>query len=464
VAVFAPIPPLAFGILIDVFGQRRLPAWRAGLSLGLLGAAQFLIAAETFAMMGLFLAIASGLGLCYRHGRARPGHTGKAAAWALGTCAIVIAYPLHVFLAGPQHIVGPPHALSELYSWRGDLLGALVPDPLISFAPASLLHTGASMVNHNLQENGTYLGLPLVLIAACLAIAYRRRPVTAISGLLAVVSYALSLGPRINIRNHATSQPGPFAALAHVPIIRDVEPARFSLFTALFVAVVLGTALGALARPRRPAAAGPPPAGAARWRRPAIAAVLGVAALLPLVPRWPYPPGPVVTPRFFTTPAAGRLPPGTVVVTLPFPARDFSEPLVWQAETAMRFRLVGGSPFFVPGPGGTSFDTRYLRLRPHGIDRVFEDALGPAPPAAGRPPLQKWLVAGVRTDLRRYHVAAIIVDPVTERGLPALREYGMPRPARLSTVPGLELAVRYVTAATGRPPQSVAGVLAWFHL
>ena len=28
--VFAPIPPLAFGILIDVFGRRRMPAWRAG--------------------------------------------------------------------------------------------------------------------------------------------------------------------------------------------------------------------------------------------------------------------------------------------------------------------------------------------------------------------------------------------------------------------------------------------------
>ena len=174
--VFAPIPPLAFGILIDVFGRRRRPVWRAGLLLGLLCAAQFFIAAETFTMMVLFLVLASVLGLCYRHGRARATHAVKAAAWALGTCAILVAYPLHVFMTGPQHIVGPPHALSELYSWHGDLLGALLPGPLIRFAPASLLHTGASLVSHNLQENGTYLGAPLVLIAACLAIAYRRRP------------------------------------------------------------------------------------------------------------------------------------------------------------------------------------------------------------------------------------------------------------------------------------------------
>ena len=463
--VFAPIPPLVFGILIDVFGRRRMPAWGAGVLLGLLGGAQFLIAAETFAMTVLFAVLGSVLALCYRHGRACAGHAVKAAAWALGTCAIIVAYPLLAILAGPQHIVGPPHPLKQLYSWHGDLLGAVLPSPLMRFVPASLVHTGASLVHGNLQENGTYLGAPLVLIAACLAVAYRRRPVTAVSGVLAVVSYALSLGTQVSIQNHATRLPGPFAALAHVPFIQDIEPARFSLFTALFVAMVLGTGLDALARPRRPAVAAPPPAGAAaRWGWPALAAVLGVAALFPLVPRWPYPPGPAVTPPFFTAPAVERLPPGTVIVTLPFSARDWNEGLVWQAQASMRFRLVGGSPFFVPGPGRTSVHSGSLRLRPHGIDRVFEDALDPAPATAGTPPLQKHLVAAIRHDLRRYHIGAVIIDPVVEVGPWANPKYGMPLPARLAAVPGLGLAVRYVTAATGHPPQSVGGVLAWFHL
>src|SRR5262249_42506938 len=375
--VFAPVPPLVFGILIDVFGRRRMPAWGAGVLLGLLGGAQFLIAAETFAMTVLFAVLGSALALCYRQGRARLGHALKTAAWAAGTCALIVAYPLQALFAGPQRIVGPPHPLAQLYALHGDLLGAVQPSPLVRFAPASLLHSSASLIQGNLQETGTYLGAPLVLIAACLAIAYRRRPVTAIAGVLAVVSYALSLGTRIAIRNHGTSLPGPFAALAHVPFIQDIEPARFSLFTALFVAIVLGTGLDALARPRRAAAAAAPPsgavgaplppgaatgsppsraagapssAGAARWGRPALAVVLGVAALLPPVPRWPYPSGPDVTPPFFTTPAVQRLPPGTVVVTLPYPARNQNEALVWQAKAAMRFRLVGGTRFFVPGP------------------------------------------------------------------------------------------------------------------
>lgn len=475
--VFSPVPPLVFGVLIDVFGARRMRARRAGLLLGLLAAAQFLISSETFAMMALFAALASALALCYRHGRERIGHLLRTAAWALGACAVVLAYPLEVFFAGPQHITGPPHSLAELYTWHGDLLGALLPGPLIRFAPAALLQHGAALVSHNVQENGTYLGVPLVLAVAGLGIAHRRRPVTAISAVLAAVSYALSLGPRIYVSNHATGWPGPFAALAHVPALQDVEPARFSLFTALFAAVVLGTGLGQLAAPR-PAvgAAGPgaagqagtapgtAAAGPARWARPALAAVIGVAALLPLVPRWPYPAGPVVTPALFTSPAVTRLPAGAVVVTLPYPARDFNEALVWQAVAGMRFRLVGGTPFFVPGTGHRSADSRYLRLKPHGIDRVFEDALGGRAAAPGNPPLQPWLVAGIRDDLRRYHVSAVIIDPRTERGLPVLSESGVPRPAVLGAVPGLRLAVRYVTAATGRPPRSVGGVLAWFGL
>ena len=71
---------------------------------------------------------------------------------------------------------------------------------------------------------------------------------------------------------------------------------------------------------------------------------------------------------------------------------------------------------------------------------------------------------GIRTDLRRYHVGAVIIDPVAERGLPVTSEYGVPRPTHLGAVPGLGLAVRYITAATGRPPQSDGGVLAWFHV
>ncbi len=251
--VFAPIPPLVLGVLAEVLARARWPAWRAGLVLGVLFGAQFLIASETFLMMVLFAAAGVALALCYRAARARIGHLVRVVAWAAGACAVIIAYPVYFFFAGAQHVVGSPHPPRQLHGWHGDLLGAFLPTSLMRFAPPGLLHIGAQLVHGNLQENGTYLGLPLVLITAGLGIAFRRRPVTAVASALAVLSYALSLGDRVFIAGHATAIPGPFALLDRMPVFQDIEPVRFSLFTALFVAVVLGTGLDQL---RFPAATG----------------------------------------------------------------------------------------------------------------------------------------------------------------------------------------------------------------
>ena len=371
--VFAPIPPLVLGVLAEVLSRARWRAWRAGLVLGVLFGAQFLIASETFAMMVLFAVTGTALALCYPAVRARIGHLVRVGAWAAGTCAVIIAYPVYFFFAGPQHVVGSPHPIHELRLWHGDLLGAFLPTSLMRFAPPDLLRIGSQLVNGNLQENGTYLGLPLVLIAAGLGIAYRRRPLTLVASLLAVLSYLLSLGPRVFIARQSTAIPGPFALLAHIPVFQDIEPARFSLFTALFIAVVLGTGLDQLrfatARGRtvsaapvgravggpvpaaaRPAAGGPVPAAAGGTagapvpaaagraagttlsagppgaeppragdlagqapggrRRAVLVAVIAVVALFPLVPRWPYPAGQPVTPSFSPPPPSSGYRPG----------------------------------------------------------------------------------------------------------------------------------------------------------
>src|SRR5262249_44116762 len=111
-------------------------------------------------------------------------------------------------------------------------------------------------------------------------------------------------------------------------------------------------------------------------------------------------------------------------------------------------------------------------LRPPGIYQVFNTALNPAPGTAGNPPLQRQLVAAGRQDLRRYHVGAGLVNPVMAL-CPRFRpRYGMPAPAPRGAgpragggaAPGRGRAGRYTPAPPGPPPQSVGGVLAWFHV
>ena len=455
--VFAPVPPLVLGIMLDVLGPRRWPARRAGLVLGLLFAAQFLIAAETFTLMALFAVLGAAVAMRYRQARDGLAHLGRVAAWAGAVCAAVIAYPACVFLAGPQHIVGSPHPLGYLYSWHSDLLGPLFPTPLMLFAPASLLRVGAALVRHNLQENGTYLGLPLVMATACLVAAFRRQAVIAVTGILALVSYLLSLGPEIDVAGHPTGAPGPFALLSHLPVLQDIEPVRLSLFTVLFVAVVLGTGLDKLRwlASRR---------GDPRWAAVTVAA--GLVALLPLVPRWPYQAGPDVTPRFFSSAALSTLvPPGTVVAAFPYPKLEYNQAMVWQAQSGMRFRLLGGSAFFVPGPGGQAVNSSRATLHPLGIEAVFHDAPGQPPPRGAALPPRPGLVAAIRADLRRYHVGAVIIDPRVD----PVAEIGFSYPlagSRLSleSSRSARYAIRYLTAATGRAPVQVGGVIGWFHL
>lgn len=246
-------------------------------------------------------------------------------------------------------------------------------------------------------------------------------------------------------------------------MLADIEPVRFSLFTALFTAIVLGTGLDAL-RSARSATTAADRGWRTRARQAAPAVAIGVAALLPLVPNWPYPAGPPVTPSFFTTSAATQIPAGTVVAALPIPWEEFNEAMVWQAQTSMRFRLVGGSTFFVPGRGGKGVKSSLAKLWPLGIEEVFRDALRGSP-QKDDPPLNPHLLTAIRDDLRKYHIGAVIMDPRFDPEQTMGINYPViARDLAMVTPPRLHLAVRYITAATSRRPESVGGVLAWLHL
>src|SRR5262249_3553789 len=143
--------------------------------------------------------------------------------------------------------------------------------------------------------------------------------------------------------------------------------------------------------------------------------------------------------------AVQRITPGSVVVTFPYPARLSNEAMAWQAEASDRFRILGGSRFFVPGPDGHSVETFHPHLYPRGIDRVFVAAFfGRGPRPGPRPRWRASWLRAIRADIRRYHISAVLIDPLFGHN-PAL-------------------AIRYMTAATRRGPERAGGVLGWFHL
>ena len=97
-----------------------------------------------------------------------------------------------------------------------------------------------------------------------------------------------------------------------------------------------------------------PRIAARRWGPGAVTAA-AVLAALPIVPR-PLPdaaaaPAPAGWSASF---AALHLPAGARVLVVPIPTATFTEPMRWQADTALPIDLIGGY-FTGPGPGGQAF-------------------------------------------------------------------------------------------------------------
>jgi hypothetical protein len=355
-----------------------------------------------------------------RHGVAGLG-------WALLAALPFVAYPIVVFLGGPERFTGSP--------WRGatysmDVLSSIVPTLNQRVTTTGLAAFG-DRLQPNLAENGGYIGIPLLVLLVVLVVRYRHIGLLRFSAAMAVVAWVLSLGPRLNVDGHHTVVRLPFAVFLHLPILDSILAGRFTLFIDLFVAFVV--ALG-VDRLRADLAGRPHLTG-----RAVVLAVgaLVVVALLPLVPRWPYPHVPVstTTPTFFQTADVDAVPAGSAALTYPYAVYPENQSMLWQALSAMRFKILGGYAL-IPGPDQLAIDGPGP-VEPAAVpDTLISDYDGQPNPGPAATPGQ------LRTLVRRYDIRSLMVGP------------GGVDPAA---------AITLFTQAYG-PPAQVGGLLLWTHL
>jgi hypothetical protein len=360
------VPPIVLLVLDNLLSGRRSSRW-SGVALGALAVAQYLISPEVLAMTAVLGAVGLVV-LAVANPRRVRAHLHRLAvglAWAAVVAGALLAYPIWFALAGPQHISGPVHPIADLNRFSGDLLGAVVPTVSQHLAPAALKARGSALTAHSPVENGLYLGIPLIAVLIGLTVRFRRHRPLWFFGAMTVAAWLLALGARATVDRTRTSVPLPFAALLHVPLVNDIESARFSLFMALFAACWLSIGLARLAENRRARA----PAHQRRSRRVEPATVVvGLVALVPLAPFGPFQGGPAPVPSFYTSAAAARIPWGSVALTYPYPTPATAQPLLDQAMAGLRYKVLGGYAF-VPAVGGGS---------------TLEPPLLPPPPPWGR--------------------------------------------------------------------------------
>lgn len=247
---------------------------------------------------------------------------------ALIGCALALATALvspFLYVAAAEPV---PAKHFDLVGSSSDLLNYVVPTPVTSLG-SGMLASVSSRFTGPLAAKGAYLGIPLLVIVALFLWERRGSKVGSFLGLsLAGITLA-SLGPALKVGGNAYF-PLPWRLIEGLPLLNKALPGRFVMYGTLSVAAMVAMWLTVPGRTPW-----------ARW-------LLVVVALVTLAPAtsswWRTVPR---HPEFF---ASGtyreylRAGENALIVSPGAPA----EPMLWQAESDMWFRLAGGYLGAVP--------------------------------------------------------------------------------------------------------------------
>jgi len=412
---FIPLPPLIAATVVAII-QRRAISWRLGLLLGVLFSAQYLIMPEVAAYV-VIIGLAAVVFVAIR----RPAlvrelaiPVGSSVVIAGFVALVLLAYPVWMLVAGPQHVPTPPHPPDNPYD-KNDLLNFFVPGPTqrVSFGMRSL---GDQVVDRLITGESSYIGIPVVLVVSYLVYRCRRVTRVQLSLALLLLCAVLTLGPHLVVDGRSTDIPLPFLILDHIPLFNSIDPPRMAFGVDTCLAALIAFSLDKLSRDEwtslRP--------GARRWwgtpqlRNGFLAAGALVVLAVTLLPQWPYGTTPAAT---LPTQIRRAIPAGEpIALTYPYATYFHVQPMVWQVNDDFDFRLLGGYGFH-PWPKsadpsgyiGLDRPLEPVPMSPAGLQRFLANQEG-VTLYGPQPPLTSSLVAVTRATLSKYDVKVVIVD------------------------------------------------------
>jgi hypothetical protein len=316
--------PIMLHIILSLYrSEHRV---RDGVILGVLVFAQFFMAEEPLLLLAISLVVfllccaifAPRLVGIHWRGMATGGLA------ALGTCVVLLAYPLYFQFAGPLSSVGVPFSVPY---FSQDLAGYL------QFPNQSLgENLTAAVFAPGATEQAALLGGPLIVLFLLACIAFSDRIAVRASLLCVIVLVALSLGPSVHVRGNPSTLPALWAGLQNLPVFEDSLPVRMAMAITPFVGYLLVIIIEQATRVPR-----------AAWRMPCYAVI--AAVLIPLTPRPIAAQAAEPTPSFFTRgDYKNCVSGGRSLVTVP---SDDWTPLLWTASLTDDVPLAQ-SPFVYP--------------------------------------------------------------------------------------------------------------------
>ncbi len=427
------LPPVLYSLALDIWRGRGRIALK-GLTLGVLTAGQLYVSSEVLsdtALVGvfgaLFVVLAERSAL-----RARAANLFTAGAVA-GVSFVVCALPLlAAMFAGTARLSQPVQRPAHLQSFRNDLSAFVLPRATQLLAPSAATNASARILRTVLHgggsgEIGAYLGLPLVVLLIGFVLINRRNATLLALAATGIAALVASCGDTLVVGAHHTGVPLPEGLLAHIPLLDNTVPARFSIFVFLFAGAVTAYGLSAMSRA--------PHVGGRSLSRYGLIG-LSVFALVALAPRLPR-----VRETRALEPgllhALSAIPKGATVLSYPLPDPPFDQAMLWQAEDEMAFRLIGGYAY-VHGKGHAQLYASLLE--PVALEEYLAEAVVGRHRHYPPPPLGAPVSSDLCKFVQKNGVGAIVVQ----------------RNARLSS----HIAA-ITTADFGPPSARSAGLIIW---
>src|SRR3984893_4112490 len=329
-AVFV-LPLIVYLVLAQIEGRIERRAF--ALFFLVLLVAQFLIAAEFVATMTIIGAAALAFAWMFGQNDLRRRTEALVAPISLaylGT-AVVVSPWLYYMFADFRHT---PLRSSNEHS--ADLLSLVIPTQTIELGDMSdVFRNLSSRFTSNIFENGSYVGVPLLIIAVWFAVSRWRTVAGKVLTLMLAITIVMGMGPRLHVAGIETVVL-PWRLMKHLPLLNQALPIRISLYTSLILAIEAAmwfstVRLVPLAR--------------------LIVAALVLASLLPNPSThfWGRELKSMVAPPFFSHGLYRRyLAKDETVMVPPYNWGAGSDGMLWQAETGMYFRLATGYLPFAP--------------------------------------------------------------------------------------------------------------------
>ena len=321
VVAFAP-PLIVYSAARRLAGE--VSKHRLVLALTLLLTAQFLQSLEIFATMTVCGAIALTLGYAVVSQDAERRHLvsliGPVIVSYLLTLVIVSPFLYYFVAVGfTSKPVWPPSYFNT------DLLNFVIPTQTSQIGRIpQLAAISTNFPGTSIAENGSYLGLPLILVAMLFARRFRQQPVAKLLIYFLLMICVLSLGPALHVGGRVVSAYLPWRLL-ELPVLKNAMPVRLSIYAFLDLAIIASLWLA--------------DADNRLTLRATLIALLIAFGLPNLSPRfWS---SEVDTPAFFRNAAYRQhLLKGETVLVLPYGQNGNA--MLWQAQTEIYFKMPEG--------------------------------------------------------------------------------------------------------------------------